>query len=642
MLKKLLLAGAFCLSFVLIVQARTYYLPDYQATVHFGNRTNQGGTSASTPKPTPTCGTYGLYTAASRPSNADCTMVAIPGLVCYSCTTCSNSYIYNSSNCTGEYVPSGNSCGGKYDKCICDPAKYIATADGSGCEDGETADTSTSCVDKTTGKTLYTCIADPCYGLADNTSELGCDKYYDQCPSKCQLGTTCKRTDCSAYTLTSCPSGSTCKTCTPGCGDNAPRYKAKEYKGLAFQVDSPAGGKIRFNISGINYQIDWGDGNVNIYNSHTYKTAGLYDIKISGEVTVFRIDYPLTAKPQKLYSLDLPKIKLLDFSYGCSTLTGTIPPLPDSLVESGSAFKGCSKLTGSIPNLPRSLTNGYAMFSGCTGLTGSIPDLPDSLTDGRNMFDGCSNLTGTIPDLPDSLTYGRSMFYGCSNLTGSIPELPTKLNDGQDMFEKCSGLTGPIPELPPTLTNGWSMFSECSKLTGDIPALPDSLTNGSDMFSGCTGLNGKITSFGKGLTNGEDMFSGCSGLSGSIPELPSSLITGRRMFSGCSRLTGSIPKLPSSLTDGERMFDKCSRLTGQIPSLPRKIEYANSMFKGCKRLTGSIPKLPTKLTDGYSMFSGCSGLTGQTPIKPSGLTSYRDIFAGTQVTNDGSWPDSAW
>ena len=122
MIKKLLLAGAFCLSFVLIVQARTYYLPDYQATIHFGNRTNQGGTSASTPKPTPTCGTYGLYTAASRPSNAECTMVAIPGLVCYSCTTCSNSYIYNSSNCTGEYVPSGSSCGGKYDKCICDPA----------------------------------------------------------------------------------------------------------------------------------------------------------------------------------------------------------------------------------------------------------------------------------------------------------------------------------------------------------------------------------------------------------------------------------------------------------------------------------------------------------------------------------------
>ena len=265
MLKKLLLAVAVCCGFALTVQARTYYLPDYQMS--FGNRTSQGDTGSSTPKPTPTCGTYGLYTAASRPSNADCTMVAIPGLVCYSCTVCSNSYIYNSSNCTGEYVLSGNSCGGKYDKCICDPAKYIATADGSGCKDGETADTSKSCVDKTDGKTLYQCVKDPCYGLADNTSELGCDKYYDECPSKCELGSTCKPTDCSAYTLSSCPAGSTCKTCTPGCGDTAPRYKAKEYKGLAFQVDSPASGKITFTITGTNYQIDWGDGTVKSYKS---------------------------------------------------------------------------------------------------------------------------------------------------------------------------------------------------------------------------------------------------------------------------------------------------------------------------------------------------------------------------------------
>ncbi len=514
MLKKLLLAGAFCLSFVLIVQARTYYLPDYQATIHFGNRTNQGGTSASTPKPTPTCGTYGLYTAASRPSNADCTMVAIPGLVCYSCTTCSNSYIYNSSNCTGEYVPSGNSCGGKYDKCICDPAKYIATADGSGCEDGETADTSTSCVDKTTGKTLYTCIADPCYGLADNTSELGCDKYYDQCPSKCQLGSTCKPTDCSAYTLASCPSGSTCESCTPGCGDTAKRYK--EFKGLAFQVNSPANGEITFTITGRNYQIDWGDGSKNSLSTHTYKTAGLYDIKILGGVKTFSINSGPTAKPIKLYSLDLPKVTKITLKNACSTLTGTVPPLPDSLTDGSYMFEGCFSLTGGYPKLPQGLKNGKSMFGLCSNFKGDFPSLPDGLEEGDGMFsqnfsrgplpklpsklkNGSSMFAynspkGPIPELPEGLTDGSYMFAGCDTLTGNIPALPSNLKQGDRMFYYCSGLKGSIPKLPTTLRGGISMFESCTGLTGQTPVKPSGLSSYTDIFS-----NTKVTNDGSWL-----------------------------------------------------------------------------------------------------------------------------------------------
>ena len=506
MIKKLSVAVAAYFCFVLTAQARTYYLPDYQMS--FGNRSSQSDTSTTH---TPTCSAYGYYTADSRPSNADCTKVSIPGLTCYSCTICASSFSYNSSNCSGEYVLSGNSCGGKYNKCICDPAKYTTSADGSGCAEGEIIDTSKSCTNKTDGKTLYQCVTDPCYGLADNETELGCDKYYDQCPSKCELGSTCKVADCSAYTLASCPSGKTCETCTPGCGDNAPRYKEsctpkncsgytlascptgstcitctpgcgdtakryKEFKGLAFQVNSPANGHIFFTIVATNAQIDWGDGTIDSIDddprtfipvTHTYTTAGLYDIEISGKVSDFMArSSSTTVKPQKLYSLNLPGIQSISFYEFCSTLSGSIPPLPEGLTDGGEMFKGCRALTGNIPKLPSTLTDGHSMFHNCNNLTGNIPQLPEGLINGTSMFYNCRGLTGDIPALPDSLGVGYYMFYNCSGLTGSIPALPDGLTNGQSMFYGCSSLTGQTPIKPSKLTSYTDIFY-ATKVTND-------------------------------------------------------------------------------------------------------------------------------------------------------------------------------
>ena len=650
MLKKLFLAAAFCLGFALTVQARVYSLPDYQATLHFGHRTNDGD-SGSQPQKPQSCATYGLYTATSRPSNTECTKVAIPGLTCYSCTACSNSYIYNSSNCTGEYVLSGNSCGGKYNKCICNPAKYKTSADGSGCKDGEKPDTSKSCVDKTTGKTLYPCSGDPCYGLVDNSSELGCDKYYAQCPSKCEVGKTCKLTDCSAYTLSSCPSGSVCGSCVPGCGDTAPRYKVKKFSGLAFQVNSPANGRLYLEISGSDWQVDWGDGTIDTKDTHTYVQKGKYDVEITGGVTTFSTSQSSSSTVDviALYSLNLPQIKSMKFAPSCTTLTGTIPPLPESLTNGDQLFHECHKLTGSVPKLPSGLTDAWLMFADCTSLTGKIPELPSGLTSGASMFENCTRLTGSIPQLPSTLTDAKAMFKGDKNLTGNIPPLPSGITLAEHMFDSCTGLTGSIPSLPTALERADYMFYNCNKLSGNIPALPASLYDASSMFAGCSGLTGSIPTLPSpssykyiGLKNATAMFAGCSGLTGSIPNLPESLNNVVSMFANCTKLTGTIPALPSKITSGEYMFDSCSGLTGAVPQLPTTLTNGNSMFAGCQGLTGSVPTLPSGLSNGRFMFLSCSGLTGKTPAKPSGLTTYESMFSGTKVTNDGSWPSGAW
>ena len=247
-MKLVLLAVATFYSFILNASARTYYLPDYQKEFIYGKRVEQSDTGTHTT--TPTCSAYGYYSSADRPDNSDCTLVKdpIPGLKCYSCTACSSTYTYDDSNCSGDYIVSGSSCGGKYAECICDPTKYKASSGGIGCSNSEKVDLSQSCTDKSSGETYYKCVDDPCAGLVDNTTEwgcesyysqcpsmcevgkldpcegladneteLGCDKYYDECPTKCELGKTCTPNDCTGYTLTSCPAGEECKSCTLGC-----------------------------------------------------------------------------------------------------------------------------------------------------------------------------------------------------------------------------------------------------------------------------------------------------------------------------------------------------------------------------------------------------------------------------------------
>ena len=89
--------------------ARTYYLPDYQNEFIYWNRSQNDDSGQHTS--TPSCSTYGYYSAPQN--NADCARVKdpVPGLVCYSCLPCSSEYVYSSSNCSGDYVTSVSSCG---------------------------------------------------------------------------------------------------------------------------------------------------------------------------------------------------------------------------------------------------------------------------------------------------------------------------------------------------------------------------------------------------------------------------------------------------------------------------------------------------------------------------------------------------
>ena len=430
--------------------AKVWLLPDYQARQLYSHRVNSPDSSTSSKDPQGVnCHTYGLIPASEIGEGVSCsTQTKIMNVTCYGNCTCAPAYNKTESSCRLEgKIPGGSACMGEYyTECLCDTGLYPYTSSscvhnlsGASCSDNngkhysKCVNPCEGLVDNTTDlgcESYYSqCPSmcevgklDPCEGLADNETELGCEKYYAECPSMCEVGKTCAPNDCTEYTLSSCPSGYACESCTPGCGNNTQKYKKTcayancsgytltscpageecksctrgcgdnavlyRTKGLAFQVDSPANGKISFSISGSDYQIDWGDGTIDTKKTHTYTTAGKYDVDIFGGVTSFSVSSGPTAKPIKLYSLNLPKAKRIYLRDACPTLTGTIPELPDSLTDGSYMFSGCSGLSGIIPALPDSLTNGSYMFSSCSGLTGQTPVKPSGLTSYTNILYG--------------------------------------------------------------------------------------------------------------------------------------------------------------------------------------------------------------------------------------------------------------
>lgn len=114
-----------------------------------------------------------------------------------------------------------------------------------------------------------------------------------------------------------------------------------------------------FNGATYNFNIDWGDGTDNDYNSsalssvsHTYSTGGVYELKISGS-SFPRIYFNFTGDVQKLI-----KIKQWGNSswtsmeaafFGCINLSVTASDSPDlsGVTSMSSMFRNCGALTAS-------------------------------------------------------------------------------------------------------------------------------------------------------------------------------------------------------------------------------------------------------------------------------------------------------
>ena len=335
----------------------------------------------------------------------------------------------------------------------------------------------------------------------------------------------------------------------------------------------------------VNLTIDWGDGQTSIVtavgdgnNVHTYESAGIYTIKVSGVASGSFSFY----NEQRLISI----------------ISGFPENMCPNATNLGDIFRECMNLTGSIPgdmfaNCPNVTSFSYA-FAGC-----KITSIPENLfvnctkaTDFRYIFAGCVNIIGNIPEnLFANCTSAVNFMYtfaSCGNITGSIPE---------NLFTNC-----------PNVTNFMNTFGKCSNLSGSIPE---------GLFANCP----NVTDF-------NNVFRECINLTGSIPEglfaNCTNVIDFGYAFYSCYNLTGSIPgglfaNCPN-VTKFDLTFYNCANLTGSIPgglfdNCPNVTTFSWT-FASNSGLTGPAPELWNRanVTEPWGCFIGCFGLSNYASI----------------------------
>ena len=207
------------------------------------------------------------------------------------------------------------------------------------------------------------------------------------------------------------------------------------------------------------YDVEWGDGTSSVgvtdTQTHTYSTAGTYDVKVAAATGQIRFAN-LGDKDKLVYIKNWGDVEWTSM---------------------GAAFQGCSELTDvsafDTPNFS-SVTTMSAMFRDCTSLTTLDVSSWDVSSVGSmmNMFRDCTSLTSLDVSSWDVSSVGNVsvMFYGCSSLTA---------------LDVSSWNVGSI-------TNMSFMFYNCSSLTTlDVSSWDvSSVTNMSYMFQNCTSLVG--------------------------------------------------------------------------------------------------------------------------------------------------------
>lgn len=250
--------------------------------------------------------------------------------------------------------------------------------------------------------------------------------------------------------------------------------------------------------------IDWGDNSKNVEIdsstsslSHTYSTAGDYQLKIKGQIKwKGKSQSSATFSLSKcLISIELPtnNSPIVDIGiYGFSRFTKltSIPVgLFDKCIEVTS-FMTCFYFCSQLQSIPEHLfdnctkvTSFYACFFGCKQLQ-SIPkglfDNCTKVTSFDDCFRNCSKLQSIPEGLFDNCVEATSFiacFVSCSQLQ-SIPEglfdNCTEVIDFRACFQNCEQLQS-IPERLfdncTKVTSFNNCFYNCSSVTSKLPTL---------------------------------------------------------------------------------------------------------------------------------------------------------------------------
>ncbi|ATA75214.1 hypothetical protein [Capnocytophaga sp. H2931] len=233
-------------------------------------------------------------------------------------------------------------------------------------------------------------------------------------------------------------------------------------------------------VTGTVQYYDWGNGIKNNNKSHTFANAGVYTIKIVGDIDYFRIkkssNYELNPLVTKILQVAGSINNFYESFYGCINITSIPQGLFDKNVNVGSfvsCFWGCAGLT-SIPQGLFDKNINVTRFDGCFFLCTNLTSIPQGLFDKNvnviyftSSFAECKNLTTVPIDLFDK-NIKTWQFIDCFHSCISLKNRPKP--HGLEMWQ-IAGTNG-----RPAVIHIGRMFTNCHAMP-DYNSLPASVNN---------------------------------------------------------------------------------------------------------------------------------------------------------------------
>lgn len=269
----------------------------------------------------------------------------------------------------------------------------------------------------------------------------------------------------------------------------------------------PANNTVSVPVQGSspNCTIDWGDGTSEThtttgFKTHTYDTAGVYIVQISGTMRHLRFGTSgatTNNKPKLVRCLSFGEIGITNLSEG---------------------FMNCDQLVQCPLSLPTSsaVTTMAVMFRGCTRFNDArISQWSNtaSVTSMANMFQSATSFNQSLNALnTQSVSDMSFMFFGASVFNGDCGNWNTQsVTNMNSMFRSAAAFNKPIGNWNVSSVNDTqNMFDGVAAFNQDISSWNTSaMRNMRSMFIGATSFNQPIGSWNvSNCTIMEFMFSG--------------------------------------------------------------------------------------------------------------------------------------
>ena len=383
------------------------------------------------------------------------------------------------------------------------------------------------------------------------------------------------------------------------------------------------------------YTVNWGDGSPltseNGSATHTYMTAGSYNVSISGNLT---------------------RINLGSDSANAQKLTHIIQWGNMSWTSMASAFHGATNMAYSATDAPdlSGVTDMSSMFRDAASFNGNISSWDVSgVTVMQETFRGATSFNQNISGWDTSrVTSMESMFRDAASFNGNISNWDvSKVTVMQETFRGAASFNGDISGWDTSrVTNMASMFDDATSFNQNLSAWDTSnVKSMASMFSGATSFNGDISGWNVyDAWNMASMFQGATSFNQNLSgwDISWAFTTMTSMFQGATSFNGDISGWDTSnVWYMDSMFRGATSFNQTISGWDTSnVKSMDSMFRGATSFNQTISGWSTsEVTDMASMFRDAASFNDDiSGWDVSQVTDMTSMFRGATSFNQNLGP----